>query len=79
MKFLIEQASKQAKQRKQFDQAISNFGLIKQKIGRMVVSCYAAESCVNMVAGLVDRGHKDYAVEAAISKIFATEALWKSL
>jgi acyl-CoA dehydrogenase family member 9 len=77
MKFLIGEATKQAKQRKQFDQPISNFGLIKQKVGRMVVSCYAAESCVNMVAGLVDKGHKDYAVEAAISKIFATEALWE--
>jgi acyl-CoA dehydrogenase family protein 9 len=77
MKFLIEQTTKQAKQRKQFDQPISSFGLIKQKVGRMVVSCYAAESCVNMVAGMVDRGLKDYAVEAAISKIFATEALWE--
>lgn len=76
MKYLIEQSTKQAKQRKQFDQAISNFGLIKQKVGRMVVNCYAAESVVNLVAGMVDRGHKDYAVEAAISKIYATEALW---
>lgn len=77
MKYLIEQATKQAKQRKQFEQPISNFGLVKQKVGRMVVSCYAAESCVNMVAGMVDRGLKDYAVEAAISKIYATEALWE--
>ena len=77
MKYLIEQSTKQAKQRKQFEQPISNFGLVKQKVGRMVVTCYAAESCVNMVAGMVDRGHKDYAVEAAISKIFATEALWE--
>ncbi len=79
MKFLIEQATKQAKQRKQFEQPIANFGLIKQKLGKMVVHTYAAEACVNMVAGMVDRGHKDYAVEAAISKIFATEALWDTV
>ncbi len=79
MKFLIEQATKQAKQRKQFEQPISNFGLIKQKVGKMVVNTYASEACVNMVAGMVDRGHKDYAVEAAISKIFATEALWETV
>lgn len=79
MKFLIEQATKQAKQRKQFEQPIANFGLIKQKIGKMVVNTYAAEACVNMVAGMVDRGHKDYAVEAAISKVFATEALWDTV
>lgn len=79
MKFLIEQATKQAKQRKQFEQPISNFGLIKQKVGKMVVNTYASEACVNMVAGMVDRGHKDYAVEAAISKIFSTEALWETV
>lgn len=79
MKYLIEQATIQAKQRKQFEQPISNFGLIKQKVGKMVVNTYAAESCVNMVAGMVDRGHKDYAVEAAISKIFASEALWDTV
>lgn len=77
MKYLIEQSTKQAKQRKQFDQPIATFGLIKQKVGRMIVSAYAAESCVNMVAGMVDRGLKDYAVEAAISKIYASEALWE--
>ena len=44
----------------------------------MVVDCYAAESAVNMVAGLVDQGYEDYAVEAAISKVFATEALWRT-
>jgi acyl-CoA dehydrogenase family member 9 len=79
MKFLIEQSTKQAKQRKQFEQPISNFGLIKQKVGKMVVNTYASEACVNMVAGMVDRGHKDYAVEAAISKIFSTEALWETV
>ena len=31
-----------------------------------------------MVAGLVDQGYEDYAVEAAISKVFATEALWRT-
>ena len=43
----------------------------------MVVDCYATESVVSMVAGLIDQGYEDYAVEAAISKVFATEALWR--
>lgn len=79
MKKLIELSTKQAKQRKQFNQTISNFGLIKQKVGLMVVNCYVSESVVSMVAGLVDGGSKDYAVEAAISKIFASEALWSTV
>lgn len=78
MKSLIEMSTKQAKQRTQFDKPIAEFGLIKQKIGHMVVECYATEAVVNMVAGLVDQGYEDYAVEAAISKVFATECLWRT-
>jgi alkylation response protein AidB-like acyl-CoA dehydrogenase len=44
----------------------------------MVVDAYAAESVVGLVAGLADQGYQDYAVEAAISKVFATEALWRT-
>jgi len=76
MKRLIELSTKQATERKQFEKSISEFGLIQSKVGNMVVKCYAAESVVNMVAGIIDQGHEDYAVEAAISKVFATEALW---
>ena len=77
MKRLIGLASRQAKERRQFGRPISEFGLVKQKVGEMVVDCYAAESVVRMVAGLIDQGYQDYAVEAAISKVFATEALWR--
>ncbi len=79
IKKAIALSTKQAKQRKQFGRAISEFGLIKQKIGTMVVDCYAAEAVVALVAGIIDEGYEDYGVEAAISKVFATEALWRSL
>lgn len=78
MKNLIELTTKQAKERVQFGKPIATFGLIKQKIGHMVVDCYATESLVNLVSGLIDQGYKDYAVEAAISKVFATECLWRT-
>ncbi|MFT4979300.1 MAG: acyl-CoA dehydrogenase family protein 9 [Myxococcota bacterium] len=78
MKRLIERATKQAKGREQFKLPISEFGMIKKKIGEMVVDCYAAESVVNVVNGMIDSGGKEYAVEAAISKVFATEALWRA-
>jgi alkylation response protein AidB-like acyl-CoA dehydrogenase len=78
MKKLIEMSSKQSKERSQFGKPIAEFGLIKQKIGHMVVDCYATESVVNLVSGLVDGGYEDYAVEAAISKVFASEALWRT-
>jgi len=78
MKKAIGLATKQAKERRQFGRPIADYGLIKQKIGHMVVECYASESVVNMVAGIIDRGSEDYAVEAAISKVFSSEALWRT-
>ena len=79
MKRMIALATTQSKTRKQFDQPLSSYGLMKQKVGRMMVNCYVSESIVNMVAGLVDRKFKDFAVEAAISKVFATESLWDTV
>ena len=79
MKKAIAACTKQAKQRKQFGRSIAEFGLIKQKIGNMVVDCYTAEAVVSMVAGTIDDGYEDYAVEAAISKVYATETLWRTV
>jgi acyl-CoA dehydrogenase family member 9 len=78
MKRLIELSSTYAMERKQFGQPIGSFGLIKQKVGLMVVDCYAAEAAVTAVAALSDRGYEDYSVEAAIVKIFSSEALWRT-
>lgn len=78
MKKLIQLSTQQAKMRKQFGKSISEFGLIKQKIGQMMVDCYASESVVNMVSGMIDQGYQEYAVEAAISKVFATDCLWRT-
>jgi alkylation response protein AidB-like acyl-CoA dehydrogenase len=78
MKRLIALATQQAKGRVQFGKPISEFGLIKQKVGQMVVDCYATEAVVSMVDSLNDRGFGEYQVEAAISKVFASECLWRT-
>lgn len=78
MKRLIGAAAGYAMERRQFGEPIGTFGLIQQKIGHMVVDCYAAEAAVTLVAALSDRGYEDYSVEAAITKVFATEALWRT-
>ncbi len=75
MKALIALATQQAQTRKQFDTAIADFGLIREKISQMTIDCFAAESVVWMVAHYIDAGSGDYSVEAAISKVFASEAL----
>jgi alkylation response protein AidB-like acyl-CoA dehydrogenase len=76
MKHLIGMATKQANERKTFGEALSSYGLIKKKVAQMVIDCYTAEAAVTMVGGLIDAGYKDYQVEAAISKVYATERLW---
>ncbi len=78
MKHLIEMATKQANERKTFGQPISSYGLMKKKVGQMVIDCYTSEAVVTMVGGLIDAGYQEYQVEAAISKVYATEALWRT-
>lgn len=78
MKALIRKACAQAKERKQFDTPIADFGLVREKIARMTVDCFAAEATVWMVAHFIDSGHDDYSVEAAISKVFASEAMQRA-
>ena len=78
MKHLISLSTKQANERETFGAAISSYGLIKKKVAQMVIDCYTAEAAVTMVGGLIDAGYKEYQVEAAISKVYATECLWRT-
>jgi len=75
MKALIALATEQAQTRKQFGQPIGDFELIREKISQMTLECFAAESVVWMVAHYIDSGLDDYSVEAAISKVYASEAI----
>jgi alkylation response protein AidB-like acyl-CoA dehydrogenase len=79
MKRLIALAARQAKERVQFGQPIASFGLVKSKLGQMVVDAYSSEALVSMVAGIIDQGYEDYAVEAAASKVYSTECLWRTV
>jgi alkylation response protein AidB-like acyl-CoA dehydrogenase len=76
MKRLIELSIAQAKQRKQFGKSIAEFDLIKEKIATMTTMCFAAESIVSIVGHFIDSDVEDFSVEAAMSKVFASEALW---
>jgi acyl-CoA dehydrogenase family member 9 len=75
MKSIIALATRQAQARKQFGQPIAEFELVREKIAQMTVDCFAAESVVWMVAHYIDSGLDDYSVEAAISKVYASEAI----
>ncbi|MCC6220091.1 MAG: acyl-CoA dehydrogenase family protein [Deltaproteobacteria bacterium] len=78
IKRCIELASQYSSERKQFDKSICEFGLVKEKLANMMVDCFATESVVTMTAHYIDSNMQDYSLEAAIAKVFASEALWRS-
>jgi acyl-CoA dehydrogenase family protein 9 len=53
--------------------------MIKEKIARMTMNCYVAESMVYMTTHFIDRKDMDYSMESAAAKIFASEMLWEVL
>jgi alkylation response protein AidB-like acyl-CoA dehydrogenase len=78
MKTLIGLVTQQAQTRKQFGEPIAEFGLVREKIAQMTVECFAAESVVWMVGHFIDSAMDDYSVEAAISKVYASEAIQRA-
>ncbi|KAG8507145.1 Very long-chain specific acyl-CoA dehydrogenase, mitochondrial, partial [Galemys pyrenaicus] len=77
MKGIIAKAVDHAANRTQFGEKIHNFGLIQEKLARMAMLQYVTESMAYMVSANMDQGSKDFQIEAAISKIFGSEAAWK--
>merc|ERR1719251_801068 len=76
MRSVIQKATDHATNRIQFGSRIDGYGAIQEKIAKMSMIHYATESMAYMVAGTMDAGYDDYQLEAAISKIFASEAAW---
>jgi len=76
MRSVIKKAAEFATARPQFGSTIDQYGAIQEKLARMSMMHYATESMAYHVSGTMDRGYEDYQLEAAISKIFASEAAW---
>lgn len=89
-KNVIPVAVKYAKERRQFNKSLSEFGLIKHKIAEMAIRTYACESMAYRTSGLIDKylssvdkhnpeeilkGIEEYAVECSIVKVYASEML----
>ena len=86
----LAQATKYAKERRQFGRAIAEFGLIKHKLAEMSIRCYVGDAMVYRALGDVDRalesvGQTDsagvlktierFAVECSVNKVYTSEAL----
>ncbi|XP_008528629.2 very long-chain specific acyl-CoA dehydrogenase, mitochondrial isoform X1 [Equus przewalskii] len=77
MKGIIAKAVDHAANRTQFGEKIHNFGIIQEKLARMAMLQYVTESMAYMVSANMDQGSTDFQIEAAISKIFGSEAAWQ--
>ncbi|XP_022069142.2 very long-chain specific acyl-CoA dehydrogenase, mitochondrial [Acanthochromis polyacanthus] len=76
MKSSIAKAVDHAANRTQFGSKIHNYGVIQEKMARMTMLQYVTESMAYMISGNMDSGATEFQIEAAISKIFASEAAW---
>lgn len=89
-KVALKHAARYALEREQFGQPIARYGMIQEKLARMATVVYVAESMLYRTAGsvasaLAGCGEDDdiakagsitaHAVECAINKVFASEAL----
>lgn len=72
---LISQAADYANNRVQFGKPISSYGLIQQMFSNMALDAFAIESMAYMTTALIDGPKLDMSVEAAICKIYGSEAL----
>jgi acyl-CoA dehydrogenase family protein 9 len=78
-KELIRLASRHAREREQFRRPIIDFGMVREKLGRMAATTYGAESMIYLTSGLADRGDVDVSIEVGYSKIIGSETLWMSV
>jgi alkylation response protein AidB-like acyl-CoA dehydrogenase len=89
-KLALGQAVAYAKGRLAFGQPISDFGLIRHKLGEMAIRAYVAESVVYRTAGAIDRSLaaaggggaaeelrriEEFDVECSMVKVFCSEML----
>ncbi|KAM9075668.1 complex I assembly factor ACAD9, mitochondrial isoform 2-T10 [Megaptera novaeangliae] len=78
LKTLIEMTAEYACTRKQFNRNLSEFGLIQEKFALMAQKAYVMESMAYLTAGMLDQpGFPDCSIEAAMVKVFSSEAAWQ--
>jgi alkylation response protein AidB-like acyl-CoA dehydrogenase len=85
----LTRAARYAVERRQFGRAISEFGMIRQKLGEMAVRCFVGDAMVYRTLGDVDRALEavspddtarvlktieGFAVECSINKVWTSEA-----
>ncbi|MCP3906119.1 MAG: acyl-CoA dehydrogenase [Planctomycetes bacterium] len=75
----LEQGSKWAQTRHQFDRALAEFEMVQDNIATMAAYVYATEAMLYMTTGMVDRGDEDIMLETALCKVFCSEMGYRTV
>jgi alkylation response protein AidB-like acyl-CoA dehydrogenase len=79
MKRCLGYACDWAAERVQWGAPIGQHAAIADKIARIAANTFATEAMVMLTAQLVDRDHADIRIEAAMCKLFGSEAAWRAV
>ncbi len=79
MKRCLGYARDWAAERTQWGQPIGKHAAIADKIARIAANAFATEAMTLLTAALVDRDKADIRLEAAMCKMFGSEAAWRAV
>lgn len=75
---LLGEMARYAEERVQFGQPLANFEITQRKLAHLAAETYASEAMLGILAHGIDADEHDWALEAAICKVFASELIWRA-
>ena len=79
MKQILAMVEGWANERSQWGAPVGHHEAVAAKIARLAADLYAVESVTWLSSALADRATTDIRLEAALAKLFCTEALWRGV